>query len=59
MDDTKDTADCDSCGGSGVRWADAYDRQLGRHFTDEWPCSTCDGTGQVEAEPTDDETEAA
>lgn len=48
------TVDCGECAGQGYRWEDVWVR--GGHTTREWPCTECDGTGQVAApEPEDDE----
>lgn len=45
------TTDCGECHGAGYLWADDWD---GEHYTREWPCSSCEGTGQVEADGCDD-----
>jgi hypothetical protein len=43
------TTDCGECGGAGYLWRDAWGS--GGHYTLSWECPSCDGSGQVEAEP--------
>lgn len=53
------TTQCPECGGEGDSWEDVWLGDVGGHSTRHYPCTECDGTGEVDGRDDEDEPATA